>query len=430
MPRPRQAPTNRARASRAPRRPRGTAGAVRAAAQQRRRVASARIARRRNTGAPGAAPPPQARLGAGGRRRGGGWRARAAGGALAHSGDAAPGEAGVQPGRICAAIDGPAMRPRRHGGLHGGGAAAARCRGGAGDAAMRRSGRGGRRESPRFERGGRRELPQQRQRRQRSAQRSAQHHPPEDRARPARRPAARAPLPQADVPRIRAPAGAGAPRRRPGGVRAIQPRARRGAGAAMRLPAQRPRLPRGRACPKAIACPRAIAAGGCPGIRSPRGRGHAAPPTQRSSSHSASGALRRRRRHAIACPKAAPAQEPRRPRAPAAGGCPGIRSPRGRGRAAYSTRKSSSYSASGAARRRRRHAIACPNAAPARRPCLPEGHYLPKCRPRRRRMSGYPLHPPQARARRVAEWVAFGHLSLGRAAAQAPPCDCLPKGGA
>ena len=76
----------------------------------------------RGAATPGRRAPPRPRrrgLAQAAGAAGGGWRARAAGGALAHVGDAAPGKAGVQPGRICAAIDGPAMRPRPHGGLHG-----------------------------------------------------------------------------------------------------------------------------------------------------------------------------------------------------------------------------------------------------------------------------------------------------------------------
>ena len=501
-----------------------------------------------------------------------------------------------------------------------------RCRGGAGDAAMRRSGRGGRRESPRFERGGRRELPQRRQRRERSSQRSAQHHPPEGRARPARRPATPSPLPQADVrgsapprararraadpedfglfslgraaaqappvrlpaqrprrplapatrsplpqadvrgsappraracrvfdpeefglfslgraaaqappcdclpkgraarspphrpcrrrmsgdplpPRARArraadpeefelfslgraatqpppcdcllkghclPRGRACPkaapparpcrrrmsrdplpprargaasRRRPGGVRAIQPRARRGAAAARAiacpkaapaqrpLPAQGPRLPKGRPCRRRMS-----------GDPLPRRRGRAASPTQRSSSLSASGAPRRRRRpcdcllkgrarpgaapaqgprppKGRACPRAAPAAGPCPPKgracpkaAPAAGGSPGIRSPRRRGRAAYSTRRRSSLSASGAPRRRRRHAIACPRAAPAQRP-LPAAGGSPGIRsPRRRGRAAYST-------RRRSSLSASGAPRRRRR-----PCDCLPKG--
>ena len=85
---------------------------------------------------------------------------------------------------------------------------------------------------------------------------------PKCRARPARCPAARAPLPQADLRGSAPPAGAGAPRIRPGGFRAIQPRARRSAGAAMRLPAQGPRLPKGRARPGAAPAQRPLPAQG------------------------------------------------------------------------------------------------------------------------------------------------------------------------
>ena len=255
MPRPGQAPPNRSQTSRAPQRTHNTAGA---------------------------APPRRRGLAQAAGAAGGGWRARAAGGALAHLGDAAPGEAGVQPGRIYAAIDGPAMRPRRHGGLHGEAlrrraAAAApvtrRCAGlnmaGGANCRSEDSGAGDPRGDPR------------------SAARSKG-----------------APAPQG------APPPARPCRRRISG----DPRPRgRGRAAAQAPPCDC--LPKGRACPKA-----APAAGGSPGIRSPRGRGRAASSTRRRSGYSASGAPRHRRRHAIACSraiacsKAAPAQGPRPPK--------------------------------------------------------------------------------------------------------------------
>ena len=264
------------------------------------------------------------------RLRGTAGRARAAGGALAHSGDAAPGEAGVQPGRICAAIDGPAMRPRRHGGLHGGGAAAAapamqRCAGL--DAA------GGANHRVLSEAGG-------------ANCRSEDSGASDPRSDPR------------STTRLKgAPAPQGAP------------------------PPHRP-------------CRRRMS-----GDPLPRGRGRAAPPTRRISGYSALGAPRRRRRQCDCLPKGRAARSPPPPDRPCRRRMSGDPLPRGRGRAAYSTRRSSGYSASGAPRRRRRpcdclpKGRSCPRAVPARRPRPPKG------RARQRAAPAKGPRPPKGRAR-------------------------------
>ena len=296
-----------------------------------------------------------------------------------------------------------------------------RCRGGAGDAAMRRSGRGGRRESPRFERGGRRELPQRRQRRERSSQRSAQHHPPEGRARPARRPATPSPLPQADV------RGSAPPRAR--ARRAADPEdfglfslGRAAAQAPpVRLPAQRPRRPLAPATRSPL--PQADVRGSAP----PRAR------ACRVFDPEEFGLFSLGRAAAQAPPVRLPAQRPRRPLAPATrsplpqADVRGSAPPRARARRAADPEEFELFSLGRAATQPppcdcllKGHCLprgrACPKAAPPARPC-------------RRRMSRDPL-PPRARARRVASPTrrSSGYSASGAPRRSRRPCDCLPKG--